>query len=515
MKRFFLVISFLFFFLFTPISVLAASSGNLWTDFWSGSIIIDLLSSISNLFNNFIIKNDFQPAIINNNQDNNNYNQLDKDMTTRAIPASNRAYEMGLYLNDVINNGTLDDKTISYACNNSCSTSKIDSNCTDIKLSTLAFYFYKKGEKILYQSGNITPIDYNSGKMENYQYSLVSDGSCYENLYNNNSIIPSGSYQNGDAAAASSEQLNNVIKTPIPNNSQAQEKSSLVDQIQNAIDALLHNTSKNQTLLYRNIIPQKSQDILPPDNVSDFKNSFTDYLHPDNWPDETKEEPPARIDSDLEMGEWEIGGHCSQDPNSTCNAKGSHCRGMSQYGALGMAEAGKGYEDILKFYYGNITLKTIDSTNMMVKIKLDDADICPDGSSLNVEDYLKGLGEMPNYWGSPKTGGFEALKAQAVAARTYAYVHTNKFTKSICNSSKCQVFRCSNIGSKPNFTRAVDETAGQIIVDATSETVFNTEYARSFCGLSRTVTCTNHINPSVDGYQYELQANHGNPPFCK
>ncbi|GEM_PF-1968071 len=40
-------------------------------------------------------------------------------------------------------------------------------------------------------------------------------------------------------------------------------------------------------------------------------------------------------------------------------------------------------------------------------------------NELSVEDYLLGLGEMPSSWGS--NGGQEALKAQAIAGRTYAY----------------------------------------------------------------------------------------------
>jgi len=491
----------------TPTIVLAQSNPDPLSSLWTG--VADIVFSIVNSVFNFIIKPFFIPATINNSDTNTNFDQSDKDMTTRAISDSNREYNIGLYLNGVIN-GDYEDKTISYACNNSCSTSKIDSNCTDIKLSTLAYYFYKKGDKKLYQSGSSIPIAYNSGKMESYKYSLVSDNSCYENLYSNSSIIPSGNYQGGDAAA-SSEQLNNVIRTPIPDSTQV---SPIGESLFDKIKALIEGTNQNQPLLYRNIIPQSSQE--GNNDLASLQKSVDDYL----TPEDEQEEPPIRDDSDLELesGDWEIGGHCSsnKDP-STCNANGSHCRGMSQYGALGMAQEGKGYEDILKFYYGNIALKTIDSTNMMVKIETDDTDDCPSGSFLNVEDYLKGIGEMPNYWGSEKTGGFEALKAQAVVARTYAYVRTNKFTKSICTSSKCQVFHCSAINSKPNFTRAVTETSGQIIVDAASEATFATEYARSFCGFSRTVTCTNppHVNPSVNGYQYELKANHGKPPFCK
>ncbi|MDR2420987.1 MAG: SpoIID/LytB domain-containing protein [Oscillospiraceae bacterium] len=80
---------------------------------------------------------------------------------------------------------------------------------------------------------------------------------------------------------------------------------------------------------------------------------------------------------------------------------------------------------------------------------------------VNVEDYLKGLlpAEMPNTW------PIEALKAQAVTARTYAAGRLGFHGASgfdMCATDHCQVY----VGSKnANETtdRAVDETAGQYI----------------------------------------------------
>lgn len=42
-------------------------------------------------------------------------------------------------------------------------------------------------------------------------------------------------------------------------------------------------------------------------------------------------------------------------------------------------------------------------------------------NDIPVELYLRGLGEMPSSWGRDSKGGIEALKAQVVAARTYAF----------------------------------------------------------------------------------------------
>ena len=135
---------------------------------------------------------------------------------------------------------------------------------------------------------------------------------------------------------------------------------------------------------------------------------------------------------------------------------------------------------------------------------------------MKFETYLTALGEMPDNWGKK---GFEALKAQVVAARTYAYVRTKGLQNSICNTTNCQVFRCTNVGSKPFLAKAVAATAGQILVDDNSDTAFSTEYARTFCGPSKTVTYKNHTIPSVNGITYEQKAlvatGKSSTTFCK
>jgi hypothetical protein len=66
---------------------------------------------------------------------------------------------------------------------------------------------------------------------------------------------------------------------------------------------------------------------------------------------------------------------------------------------------------------------------------------------------------MPSTW--PK----EALKAQAIAARTYAYRYKVQGT-SICTTEACQVFSSSKADNPPQAWReAVQETKGQILED--------------------------------------------------
>ncbi len=103
----------------------------------------------------------------------------------------------------------------------------------------------------------------------------------------------------------------------------------------------------------------------------------------------------------------------------------THRKGMSQYGAFGRAKDGKSYKDILQKYYS----KTPVAKDTGGTIKVTGAgDIDFEGK------YLLGIAEMPSSW--PQ----EALKAQAVAARTYAYRYKTE-GKEICTNEACQVLQ--------------------------------------------------------------------------
>ena len=121
--------------------------------------------------------------------------------------------------------------------------------------------------------------------------------------------------------------------------------------------------------------------------------------------------------------------------------------GMNQWGAKGRADAGQGYEQILRAYYNFDEIKSVD-TGTQIRV---------DGySSYNLEDYLKGIHEMPTSFPP------EALKAQAIAARSYAMAYTNNGSGSICATEQCQVF--SPPGDRNDaWTRAVSDTAGKVM----------------------------------------------------
>jgi len=123
----------------------------------------------------------------------------------------------------------------------------------------------------------------------------------------------------------------------------------------------------------------------------------------------------------------------------------THYNGMSQYGAKGRAESGQSYKDIIKFYYKVDTKKQDDFPGT----------ISVQGyGTMDFQKYLYGIAEMPSDWPS------DALKAQAIAARTYAY----KSSKPICTSESCQVFLKSKSDNPPSaWKKAVDDTKGIIL----------------------------------------------------
>jgi SpoIID/LytB domain protein len=85
-------------------------------------------------------------------------------------------------------------------------------------------------------------------------------------------------------------------------------------------------------------------------------------------------------------------------------------------------------------------------------------------NELDIEAYVLGVAEMPSRW------HLEALKAQAVAARTYAWysIRLETFPSyDICATVACQVFRGADvvIDGGERWRQAVEETAGEVLLD--------------------------------------------------
>lgn len=146
----------------------------------------------------------------------------------------------------------------------------------------------------------------------------------------------------------------------------------------------------------------------------------------------------------------------------------THRNGMSQYGAKARADSGQSVEEILKAYYPNASIKKDYSVMGNIEVQ--------GHGSMSFEDqYLQGIYEMPGSW------NINALKAQAIAARTFAIKHTDNGSRSICTTEACQVFKNSKKGG--DWEKAVNETKGWVLVDDGGNPV-STQYASTHGGYA-------------------------------
>jgi len=151
----------------------------------------------------------------------------------------------------------------------------------------------------------------------------------------------------------------------------------------------------------------------------------------------------------------------------------THRNGMSQWGAKSRAEqGGQSYSQILSFYYPESVLSPGTIGEIKVQFCDDRPNYCYSCEGERIEtysfetDYLYRLGEMPEYFPN------EALKAQAVSARTYALNATN-YGKNAIRGDQCgQVIADLKTGT---WKDAVDATRGQVMeIDGN---VFSSQYA--------------------------------------
>lgn len=143
----------------------------------------------------------------------------------------------------------------------------------------------------------------------------------------------------------------------------------------------------------------------------------------------------------------------------------THRNGMSQWGAKARSDAGQSYEQILNFYYSSA--KIVERDNLMEKITVDGF-----GTMDFEEKYLMGIREINPAWNTQ--GDMEILKAQAIAARSYAVARTSNGSTSICATERCQVYSSSHHGGA--WAQAVKETAGIILIDSGGNAL-STQYA--------------------------------------
>jgi SpoIID/LytB domain protein len=156
----------------------------------------------------------------------------------------------------------------------------------------------------------------------------------------------------------------------------------------------------------------------------------------------------------------------------------THRNGMSQWGARARADAGQTYTDILNHYYPGKSMRSNSvvingsTENIMSAIPIDGY-----GTKSFEDYYLLGIKEVPESW------PMEVLKAQAIAARTYAVRYTNNGSKSICTTQSCQVF--STPLKTGAWKEAVEATRGVILTNSDGSPAL-TQYAAVHGGWSNT-----------------------------
>jgi stage II sporulation protein D len=133
-----------------------------------------------------------------------------------------------------------------------------------------------------------------------------------------------------------------------------------------------------------------------------------------------------------------------------------HGVGMSQQGALGYAEHGWSYQQILAHYYTGTSIGAAPA-NAQVRVLI--------GGTVHkvaLESYVRGVvsAEMSSSW------PLAALEAQAVASRTYALTaHAGGAKFDVYADTRSQVYR-GVAARTPQTDAAVAATAGQIVTYA-------------------------------------------------
>lgn len=132
-----------------------------------------------------------------------------------------------------------------------------------------------------------------------------------------------------------------------------------------------------------------------------------------------------------------------------------HRVGMNQYGAKGRADKGQSYQQILSFYYPNTQLTNIGtSTNITVNGTNDYGETF-NNQQFNVEDYLTHIYEMPSNWNP------QALEAQAIAARTYAYKAVTSGNNAVAPNQSFQEVKTEQ--NAQAWIDAVHATSGEVL----------------------------------------------------
>lgn len=319
--------------------------------------LTDTYETIANfLTNNLPFFSKPRPTPEDTSKFNNDYTRKDKNINTRAMPEKMKAYRKGVWFYDILipDNGIQKyDQKEALIVNNG-----VRPDCpNEMKVIDIIYYFYKNQEKhpkILYKRGQIdTPVDYPGDVIESLHVNLTSPDDCYINAYNNLPDPPIGwfflSEENSvgdDTASLLSTQLNESIRTIIPNNAHGETAPS---NVLNEIEARLiaEDTDKQERNMLLHLIPEAEHAIIPcGDNSTKNRNylriAYANTLYPENWPR-----------NDFNSGKTMDGLTITEGGTPNENETAS----MSQHGAHGMSLHAYDYKQILSAYFGDVTTK--------------------------------------------------------------------------------------------------------------------------------------------------------------
>ena len=157
----------------------------------------------------------------------------------------------------------------------------------------------------------------------------------------------------------------------------------------------------------------------------------------------------------------------------------THRNGMSQWGAWERAQQGQSYIDILSFYYSNHSATIREDGKVSVghgeepitsTIKVDGY-----ANPLSFEDeYMMGIREIHPIFNKDNEKDMNNLKAQAIAARTFALNYTKNGTTSICPTQGCQVYSTDRFTGA--WEKAVRETRG-VTMKNSDGNAFSAQYS--------------------------------------
>ncbi len=166
-------------------------------------------------------------------------------------------------------------------------------------------------------------------------------------------------------------------------------------------------------------------------------------------------------------------------PIDFVTTNGSNPAAVAPTDLIGICEpATSAYKARIRYYRGGIRATADGSNHRVVNL-------------VTLESYLRGVvpRESPAGWGDAAGGlGLHALRAQAVAARSYSLSESRYSYAKTCDSQNCQVYggaALRTVGSTSSTVledsrtdRAIAETAGYVVKDS-NNTISRTEFTSS------------------------------------